>query len=166
MARKPLRCESVSETDYKGWVYIYCTKEDSLIKLQETYKDRYICEQEFKCDDFPKMYSGYEGKGKVVARFYCDRVDTIWWTLKQENPKDLFTKSCLSKKEIETYLNGNVGYAIHISQLEIFDEPKELNEFKTRYYPQFVGMVKNKTHYELRQLTKAPQNFCYVEVEK
>lgn len=34
------------------------------------------------------------------------------------------------------------GYAIHISDLKIFDEPKKLSEFRRK---------------------KAPQNFCYVE---
>lgn len=58
-------------------VYIYCTKEDSLAKLKTYQKDTYVCEQEFKCEDFPKLDSGYEGKGKVVAMFTLNKVEEM-----------------------------------------------------------------------------------------
>jgi predicted transcriptional regulator len=166
--------------DYKGWVYIYCTKEDSLIKLQERYKDRYTCEQEFRCDDFPKMYSGYEGKGKVVARFYCDKVEEIYirygegWVCGNLIRNEIEKETCLSRYELYDYLKGNTGYAIHISQLEIFDKPKELSEFRHYNKPScdncpFQYSADCDYHREVEcddiPLTKAPQNICYVEVE-
>ena len=39
--------------------------------------------------------------------------------------------SCLSHKDLDNYLQGENGCAIHITKLEIFDKPKELWQFKT-----------------------------------
>lgn len=93
-------------------------------------------------------------EGKVVACFYCDKVDE--WDIWQDDLDEKIKLACLSIKEFDDYSRGQVAYAIHISQLEIFDKPKELDDF-VRWYPYY------KRPYE--RITKAPQNFCYVEVE-
>ena len=52
----------------------------------------------------------------------------------QENYEDvsLFKKSCLTWEELRNYLGkgDNVFYGWHISDLKIYDKPKELGEFK------------------------------------
>lgn len=56
-------------------------------------------------------------------------------------------------------------YCIHISDLEIFDKPKELSEFSVRCPKadvKFDGVKGKMLAY--KQLTKAPQNFVYIEV--
>ena len=61
--------------------------------------------------------------------------------------------------------SGKPFYAIHISKLEIFDRPKELSEFvkcdnnHIRIGNCFIGFG------GIPRLTKAPQNYCYVEGE-
>ena len=66
------------------------------------------------------------------------------------NQDKLFEKSCLNWEEMEKYLystNGK-GYAIHIKNLNIFDKPRDLEEYEDEWeYP----------------LEKAPQNMrrCY-----
>ena len=37
----------------------------------------------------------------------------------------------MTKDELEKYLDGGVGYGWHISNLKIYDTPKELIEFHT-----------------------------------
>ena len=67
---------------------------------------------------------------------------------------ELLKQSCLTEDELFSYLNGNNGYAIHIKNLHIFDEPKELSEcehFTTKY-----GGI------EIEKVEKAPQNMMYV----
>ena len=157
-------------------VYIYCTKENSLIKLHDGYgyaHDRYVCGKDYKVDDFPKMYSGYDGQGKVVAKFTLNKVEEIWWTPSKENPKDLFGKSCLTKEQIKSYLNGNIGYAWHIDNLEIFDKPKELSEFKyLKKYSNCDKCIHNKNEYcmlcrecqEILPLTRASESWRYIEI--
>lgn len=89
--------------------------------------------------------------GKVVASFILNKVEEIimrkicgeWEVYGSENGQDsLIQKSCLTQKEIFRYLKGNNGYAWHIDDLKIFEEPKELGDYG---------------------LTKAPQKMVWVE---
>ena len=73
--------------DYVGWVYIYCTKKDELGRIRKLcHNDRFICGKDFNIKDFPKLLSGYNGKGKVVARFWCDDVDVLETEFYKEEP--------------------------------------------------------------------------------
>lgn len=56
-------------------------------------------------------------------------------------------KSCIEKSELDHYLNRDYGYAIHIKNLHIFDESKELS-----YYWKKGERVKN-----------APRNMILVQ---
>ena len=68
--------------------------------------------------------------------------------------------SCLTKDEIFDYLyNGYVdnGYAIHIKNLKIFDEPSELSNYLSY-------ITKNEFPELNKPIEKAPQNmmYCYL----
>ena len=86
--------------------------------------------------------------GKVIGEFVCDKVDQIieatagicfadkdFNILDGENE---LKKTCLSVDELANYLgedkNGlcKNGYAWHITDLKIYDKPKELGEFFDR----------------------------------
>lgn len=169
--------------DYVGWVYIYCTKENSNF-LHNNCIDIWWVEDR----DFQKKNKrlGLEQQsilnGKVVAIFWCDKVEEIVYDyggvyeMFQTNKLDcdnLNAKSCLTDNELKQYLkpkreHGNIcGKAIHITNLEIFDKPKELSKFKhtikKHYYNADFdyGGVEEIT----LPLTRAPQSWCYVEVE-
>ena len=150
--------------DYVGWVYIYCTKEELLQRHWQ------------KVDGIGKFITyGRKAKekdynsphtlnGKVVARFWCDKVEEITtekWSPSKE--QDLLKASCLTENQLFDYCNlesGKPFYAIHISKLEIFDKPRELSEFK---------FWKDKSEYGCwyeNKLTKAPQNYLYIEGEE
>lgn len=65
---------------------------------------------------------------------------------------DDLEKAKLSPQELLDYISlGKEGYAIHISNLEIFDEPKELSEYSKRL-----------PNGDFQQLGKAPQNMMNV----
>ena len=156
--------------DYRGWIYLYCCKNGKPVFIPWEF------EVEPQEDGTLKALTDFEkGNGKVVARFYCDNVDEYIHgincdRLEQNNYED-FVKdkvcelSCLSEDELYSYASDLAFSSIHITRLEVFDKPKALSEFKTRYYPQFAGMVKNETHYELRPVIRAPQSWQYIEVE-
>lgn len=140
-------------------------------------------------------------RGKIIGEFVCDKVDQIieatagicfadkdFNILDGENE---LKKTCLSVDELANYLgedkNGlcKNGYAWHISDLKIYDKPKELEEFYTKCdktgndecgdclylrvtinsYPcddsvdTWCG-VDNK-----KPISRPPQSWCYVEVE-
>ena len=119
------------------WIYDYCTKaKPYLIPKSESNKAFW----EEKVIDIDTALNG-----KVVARFWCDKVEEIEhypyeapehprgyqiaYDTQTTNWDKLCEMSCLSRDELFDYLGRNNGYAIHISKLEVFDKPKELKEF-------------------------------------
>ena len=149
--------------DYVGWVYIYCTKSELLQRHWQKVDGigKFITYgRKTKDKDYD---SPHTLNGKVVARFWCDKVEEITtekWSPSKE--QDLLKASCLTENQLFDYCNlesGKPFYAIHISKLEIFDEPKYLTE----YYKTYIETEKG-IYYQV--LTKAPQNLCYVEGEK
>ena len=130
--------------DYVGWVYIYCTKDKKYANL---------------------INRGGFLTGMVVARFWCGKVEKIrsylepeqWYMTSDLGGSGLLKKSCLSFKELDNYLLSGDGYAIHITNLEIFDRPKEISEFKHL-------TCRNCKTQIVRQLTHTPQSWCYIEV--
>lgn len=132
----------------------------------------------------PKKESKYHKclNGKVVAKFTLNKVERLYEyqvdgygsdyeiasdTLKQD---ELLKKCCLTYEELSNYLGDiNNGYAWHIDNLVIFDEPKELKEF-SRYhdkkdeYSACWTCKRFGTGCMSCKLTKAPQSWCYVEI--
>lgn len=135
-------------------VYIYCTKDEPLYRSGE----------KFWCgDDF--------GNGKVVGEFVCNNIDFL-------NERDLFDGmdeisnsrieefSCVSIDELLRYKGKKQEiYGWHISDLVIYDKPKELSEFKQCHKCEYYA---NCFEHELScdgiyNLKRPPQSWCYVE---
>lgn len=78
-----------------------------------------------------------EGRGKVIGEFICDKVikyeehieqGGLFYTLDYE-----FNEACqLDNWELHDYGKGKPLYGWHISDLKIYDKPRELGEF-SRY---------------------------------
>ena len=173
-----VRKESVGKAvqkliDEQGFadIYVYCTKEESLIYTDGTDgKGDYV---DYKYYESYKGNKNDIGSGKVLFKFRCYKVDEFPYI---NDRYDELIGSCLSEKEILDYStikeeNGirfvKTIYAIHISDLEIFDRPKELSEFKS-YKKNIVNTNINGMVFETEldnSLIKAPQNYCYVEVD-
>ena len=151
--------------DYVGWVYIYVTKQGILAKIKNVW--RYIKGKNYN------PYFGYQGK--VVARFWCDKVEEhrpfFHWCIEKE--------TCLTCDDVLDYLDSkdkSVGnpkrqdkvYAIRITKLEIFDKPKEISEFmkvSCKGCPfENTQTCHNNTDGRYCKLTRAPQSWCYVEI--
>lgn len=126
----------------------------------------------------PKQYQPFMKQflGKIIGEFVCYSIDeyrrypltTFEGTLCREQyiSRDKLKKTCLSIGEINSYLKGRTAYLWHISNLKIYDEPKELSEFRTEckcgcdfpylYYRPCKNCNKNR-------LIRPPQSWCYVE---
>ena len=120
----------------------------------------------------------YQNRMKVIGEFICDRV--IEW---KYLPDDVFPswlrmyyiyaddgeKTCLSYREIEEYGKGKTLYGWHISELKIYDKPKQLREFcipcKTNCEdckkPFFYDCWKEKG--KIKVVTRPPQSYMFVE---
>ena len=123
---------------------------------------------------------GY-GRGKVIGAFICDRIEMV--NAKCSNYgidlfyHDCLTNGCLTEREIEKYFNvpedrdlramkGN-GYVWNISDLKIYDKPKELSEFR-KHCKMTLPMCDRCEYYSIwrgrcENITRPPQSWCYVE---
>ena len=120
----------------------------------------------------------YTGRGQVIGEFVCDYITDI----KPFGFDDIagFEKqTCLTSADIVKYLNGFYGYGWHISDLKIYDKPRELSEFASfcmvdekscascehylfdsddvNGYRRWCGVYRRKP------LTHPPQSWMYVE---
>lgn len=85
----------------------------------------------------------YDGKGKVIGEFVCDDIDELHeYELIPQGKSYLYEKarldlffeqSCMSYGQLSEYRKSlpyyRPLYGWHISNLVIYDEPKELSEF-------------------------------------
>lgn len=80
----------------------------------------------------------------------------------EDSPNDceLLRESCLTFDEIRRYIGETFYdksfYGWHISDLVIYDKPKELSEFSKPY-----GTIRKA--FESQFITRPPQSWCYVE---
>jgi predicted transcriptional regulator len=101
-----------------------------------------VAECDYECEHLYNTYDIYDDN--VLHYFDTD-------TLKE---KELIERSCISNLELEKYFGKSNGYAIHIKNLHIFDEPRELSDYHISYYNKELEMMREK------HLEKAPQNMC------
>ena len=131
----------------------------------------------------------YYGRGKVIGEFVCDKIYKFagrWfgdYTRPFGTEAMILRESCLTLDELTNYLSLKDGYGWHISDLKIYDKPKELSEFYTfesnikcehqknyYIYPFCEKTNKDKLCRDIKdcprkrkQLTRPPQSWCYVE---
>ena len=81
-----------------------------------------------------------KGRGKVIGEFICDKVDKYepyvilgaYYEVNGAYVKENLrynSGTCLSYEDMVNYSNGKTLYGWHISDLKIYDKPKELSEF-------------------------------------
>ena len=129
------------------------------------------------------------GNGKVVAEFVCDRIDEYTSGIPpfceasdgyNVYPPEL-EKMCLGYKDLDAYGKGKPLYGWHISELKIYDQPKELGETGDFTFPCLRGGEDCDSHrkcvgckyarlwtgtreiYCNRWVTRPPQSWAYVE---
>lgn len=95
----------------------------------------------------------FRGRGSVIGEFMCDEVVELAPLNRADDTVE--EKACMSREEIARYLKGK-GYAWYISDLVIYDKPKELGEF--------TRLRETKFGYEPVEIKRPPQSWCYVEV--
>ena len=139
--------------------YIYCT----LPKYPH---------EDFIVTDYPRPQ--FYGGGKVIGEFTCDAITRVnicgFWDDSGKQLDNRLKDTCLTSEEFRTYLGENVGYGWHISNLKIYDTPRELSEFRrscqNSWYCESCAMYRGNNGTcgnESLQIKRAPQSWCYVE---
>ena len=101
--------------------------------------------------------------GKVIGEFVCDAIVAD----KTFGHDTLFkTSACMSDADIAAYCLNKEMYGWHISDIVIYDEPKELSDsFSACNKPQGTDCSKciDAREVECKALKRPPQSWCYVE---
>lgn len=116
-------------------------------------------------------------RGKVIGEFICDKVDKFnlpypaYFNEVPQEVKDLIKSACLTMTETHHYLGQKAGYGWHISDIKIYDNPRELSEFfvlkkcdscrDTGYESTACCYDEDCTVPEI--ITRPPQSWQYVE---
>lgn len=113
-----------------------------------------------------------KGMGKVIGGFICDKVDEYTFSHYEAEYRVTNVEQeamCLNQPELIQYGKGETLYGWHISDLKIYDKPKELSEFCIPCKVSFEN-CKNPLYFECwreekgkKIVTRPPQSWQYVE---
>lgn len=136
------------ETPFK--CYIYATRPKKWFRFSDwgyaSDENLWLSNGKVKmCDGFEFWADGIKYEplcGKVIGEFVCDKIYDLFpfgmgtgiELLDELVSPEMFCKeSCLTEQEICDYIGEKDGYGWHISDLKIYDKPKELSEFIKPY---------------------------------
>lgn len=148
------------ETPFK--CYIYCTK------------PRYEHEDFIRIDCQKIQFYGGQ---KVIGEFVCDEILQFnrddYNSPAYDISDDDLNRTCLGQEDLYRYASGKTLYGWHISDLVIYDEPREFENFwKAGKCPDVTenGCTYRGHCFRAGQtnrcgepLTRPPQSWCYVE---
>lgn len=177
----------------------WCELIESGKKTIEVRKTRPKIDTPFKCyiyctkvrTDMPAFVDEdghviYTVGGNVIGEFVCDEIEHFTKAFfDEQDERDteeiayFLEESCLSYSELCNYVKLDDFYGWHISDLKIYDKPRELSEFASfcmvdekrcascehylfdsddvNGYRRWCGVYRRKP------LTHPPQSWCYVE---
>ena len=145
--------------------YIYCTRDKHLAFMQNQTGTNLIA-----CMDVDAAIpvGGAIGNGKVIGEFTCDDIYEIDPT--KTIGAGFVEDSCVSSRDIHKYLGWQTGYGWHISDLKIYDTPRELGELRracpNSFYCESCAMYRENDGTcgnESLQIKRPTQSWCYVE---
>lgn len=158
------------ETPFK--CYIYCSygndRENYMLSKRGKVIGEFVCDKVYNIEPIFSFYYSYSG--------YDDSDDSCYFE-DYSIDKEVLEKTCLTKEDLYIYGNGKTLYGWHISDLKIYDKPKELSEFRKPFTPKKLDIrkfiIKNGINniapdFKSRcdfcdKITRPPQSWCYVE---
>ena len=175
IAQKPRDCENIVsgkktiivckkmpklQTPFKG--YIFCTKGRPFIQ-KIRFGDIAISHTQIS----KNLYNS-----KVIGEFICDKISKYPrnYEFGYEISEKEFNETALTAEQFVDYGKGKPLYGWHISELKIYDKPKELSEFsRPCSYDGLCFTCKrfkaNGSSYDIcnSAVTRPPQGWIYVE---
>lgn len=155
----------------------WCAKIASGEKIVEVRKTRPKIDTPFKCYIYKtKTHSGEldEQAGRVIGEYICTGFFPLMVSCSAPDlikPIEVYGTG-MTDVEIMRYLgNGVVGYGWNITQLKIYNKPKDLGDFRIpcqRQYcyeqcPRLLSKECNPNKGGFRKAKRPPQSWCYVE---
>lgn len=116
----------------------------------------------FKCYIYCTQQGSSAPKGYVIGEFTCDCIDKL---VPASDPYGIYDidddyvfATCLQGGALWDYGHGATLYGWHISELRIYDTPRDLHDF--------TGLRDTRFGAALYDIKRAPQSWCYVEGAK
>lgn len=143
--------------------YIYCT--------QGAGKNTYCCplsnetvRKDYEETGSMKSLTCAIGNGKVIGEFVCD---SILGHCEMANADIAEQLSCVRREDILAYGNGKEVFGWHISDLVMYEQPKELSEFKPWNreckWADLGLAIPNCEDCHDCKVERPPQSWCFVE---
>lgn len=180
---KPKWCALIASGDKIAEVRKTKPSVVNLGKLDEPFKC-YIYETQGKSDtpwideDGHMIFKIFKGRGKVIAEFLCDGIYPVRYTMDGFADVVDCKHTCLRPKDFIEYGKGKPLYRWSISELKVYDTPKELRDFcfPPELYckkelcggcpkDQVMGLEGDYAfdcEWE-KPITRPPQSWCYAE---
>lgn len=161
----PFKCYIYCTNDYRNWA----TKSNNCEfwvgnPLNNISKGRYFCNGkiigEFICNKIDRLaVCGYDNRNTELRR--VDDNLTAY-----DLDYDYLNKCQLSLCELKNYANGSELFGWRISDLVIYDKPKELSDFSNGSSRLSFSKTKDGFPWKYLGITRPPQSWCYVEEVK
>ena len=196
LACSPAECEKIAngdmsilvrkvvpnESNLPIKVYIYCMKSDKYLLDSDCDGSMFCWDKKshhypFKFEkDFNELFNG-----KVIGEFICNEVkkyepQVILCAYYEVNGADVkenlrYNKgTCLSYDDMVKKSNGKTLYGLHISDLKIYDKPKELSKFNRPCSYAGLCFSCDRAKFTSKgdricqaMITRPPKNYVYVE---
>ena len=127
------------------------------------------CNEKDSCYSYaPKNVGCYNGSGKVIGEFICNNASELDYMYYWNNGYEFET--CLTYRQVADYGKGKPIYGWHISDLKIYDKPKELSEFSRPCSYRGLCFSCKRTSFKKdgnllcnTKITRPPQSWMHVE---
>ena len=127
------------------------------------------CNEKDSCYSYaPKNVGCYNGSGKVIGEFICNNASELDYVYYWNNGYEFET--CLTYRQVADYGKGKPLYGWHISDLKIYDTPKELSEFSRPCSYSGLCFSCKRTSFKKdgnllcnTKITRPPQSWMHVE---
>ena len=111
------------------------------------------------------------GGQTVIGEFVCDRIEKFYipypafFDRITNDLLKIIDEACLTPLQIHHYIKTNAGYAWHISEVKMYEQQKELDEFfYACKHPEGTDCSKciDRRENTCRSIKRPPQSWCYV----
>lgn len=162
--------------------YIYCTRDKVILFYRSRYRNDFIVYKPkfYKDTEILLLQNGHTVfNGKVIGEYICDEIQE-WVFDNETNSYDIsdddLALTCLTQEQLLEYGKGKTLYGYHITNLKIYDEPKELSKFYNKHCYYFHNGCCHNTEFCnwqeplqegatqcVKPITRPPQSWCYCE---
>ena len=134
--------------------YIYCTQSAYMLWILKEMERSLHPDKIADVFKAAKCGGAYRGNGKVIGEFLCDQIieDRTYG-----HNEEFYRAACMSAYDAAAYAMQSPMYGWHISDLRVYDHPRDLWEF--------TGLRQTKYGLAPGPITRPPQSWRYVEEE-